>query len=182
MKGEAVEPTQYETVVMTQIGHGSAGRGADSVRVTTVLGERDGTVGIAWATAVATPSLGHSPFVVTAKPNLPVVPVTLLVPAVGVSDQRHADLTLGAAQAGVAAAVLDLQMDDPDGDHCLIVSVWVDPKAEAEEVIFAHTRDATMSALKQGAAGGPWHPNLVAVETPENEYFRRPGGPTVLGA
>ena len=168
-----MEATHDDAMVSTQIGDGSAGSGADAVRVTTVLGERDGPVGIAWATALASPSAGHSPFVVTAKPNLPVIPVTLLVPAVGISDQRHADLTFGAAQAGVAAAVLDLQMDDPEGDHCLIVSVWVDAKAEAEEVIFAHTRDATMAALKQGAAGGPWHPNLVAVETPENPHFRR---------
>ncbi len=168
-----METTRDEAMVSMQIGDGSAGTGADAVRVTTVLGEREGPVGTAWASALATPSIGHSPFVVTAKPNLPVVPVTLLVPAVGISDQRHADLTLGAAQAGVAAAVLDLQMDDPAGDHCLIVSVSVDAKAEAEEVIFAHTRDATMAALKQGAAGGPWHPNLVAVETPENPHFRR---------
>lgn len=159
----------------TQIGEGSAGGGAEAIRVTTVLGEREGPVGTAWATAVATPSLGHSPFVVVAKPNLPVVPITLLVPAVGVNDRRHADLTMGAAQAGVAAAVLDLQMDDPDGDHCLIVSVWVDPSAESEERVFEHTRDATISSLKQGAAGGPWHPNLTAVKTPENPYFRRPG-------
>lgn len=157
----------------TQIGEGSAGTGDDAVRVATVLGDRDGPVGTAWATALATPSLGHSPFVVVAKPNLPVVPVTLLVPAVGVSDQSHANLTMGAAQAGVAAAVLDLQMDDPEGDHCLIVSVWVDPRASSEERVFANTRDAAMASLKQGAAGGPWHPYLTAVETPENEYFRR---------
>lgn len=160
----------------TQIGDGSAGSGADSVRVATVLGDRDGPVGTAWASAIATPSLGHSPFVVVAKPNLPVVPVTLLVPAVGVNDQRHAQLTFGAAQAGVASAVLDLKMDDPEGDHCLIVSVWVDPKAASEEAIFLNTHDATVLALKQGAAGGPWHPNLVAVDTPENPYFRRAGG------
>lgn len=166
--------------MVTQIGEGSAGDGVDRVRVATVLGDRDGPVGTAWATAIATPSLGHSPFVVVAKPNLPVVPVTLLVPAVGVNDQGHADLTFGAAQAGVAAAVLDLKMDDPDGDHCLIVSVWVEARAESEETVFANTRDATMSALKQGAAGGPWHPNLVAVDTPENQYFRQPRGMTGL--
>ncbi len=157
----------------TQIGEGSAGHGVDGVRVTTVLGEREGPVGSAWATAIATPTLGHSPFVVVAKPNLPVVPVTLLVPAIGISDQRHADLTLGAGQAGVAAAVLDLQMDDPDGDHCLIVSVWIGPDAEDEEAVFANTRDAAIAALKQGAAGGPWHPYLTAVETPENPHFRQ---------
>jgi 5,6,7,8-tetrahydromethanopterin hydro-lyase len=159
--------------VATQIGEGSAGDGSEGVRVATVLGEREGPIGTAWATALATPSLGHSPFVVVAKPNLPVVPVTLLVPAVGISDRRHADLTLGAAQAGVAAAVLDLQMDDPDGDHCLLVSVWIDPTADSEEAVFENTRDATMAALKQGAAGGPWHPYLTAVETPENPHFRR---------
>ncbi len=128
--------------MITQIGEGSAGDGVDGVRVATVLGDRDGPVGTAWATALATPSFGHSPFVVVAKPNLPVVPVTLLVPAVGIADQRHADLTMGAAQAGVAAAVLDLQMDDPEGDHCLIVSVWVEPGASDETAVFEHTRDA----------------------------------------
>lgn len=157
---------------MTQIGASSAGTGAEAVRVTTVLGDRNGPVGTAWATAIATPTMGHSPFVVVAKPDLPVVPPTLLVPAIGVSQQRHAVLTLGAAQAGVAAAVLDLRMDDPDSDHCLIVSVWIDAEAEDEELVFAHIRDATMAALKQGAAGGPWHGHLTEVETPENEHFR----------
>lgn len=158
----------------TQIGEGSAGSGIEAVRVATVLGDREGPVGTAWSTAIATPSLGHSPFVVVAKPNLPVVPLTLLVPAVGVSDQRHAELTHGAAQAGVAAAVLDLQMDDPDSEHCLIASVWVDPQADDEEAVYENTRDATKAALKLGAAGGPWHPNLTAVDEPENPNFRRP--------
>ena len=158
----------------TQIGEGSAGTGAERVRLATVLGDRDGPVGTAWATAIATPSVGHSPFVVVAKPNLPVVPMTLLVPAIGVGDQRHAELTMGAAQAGVAAAVLDLQMDDPEGDHCLIVSVWVDPTADSEDLVFENTRDACIHSLREGAAGGPWHPNLTAVETPENDNFRQP--------
>lgn len=157
---------------MTQIGASSAGEGAEAIRVTTVLGDREGPVGTAWATALATPTMGHSPFVVVAKPDLPVVPLTLLVPAIGVSQQRHADLTLGAAQAGVAAAVLDLQMDDPDGEHCLIVSVWVDADAVDEELVFEYTRDAMIAALKQGAAGGPWHGHLTEIEGPENEHFR----------
>jgi 5,6,7,8-tetrahydromethanopterin hydro-lyase len=160
--------------VTPQIGSGSAGSGAEAVRVSTVLGDRDGPVGTAWTSAIASPSMGHSPFVVEAKPNLPVVPFTLLVPAVAVSDQRHAELTMGAAHAGVAAAVLDLRMDDPDGELCLIASVWIDPQADDEEAVFDNSRDATIGALKLGAAGGPWHPNLAAVEVPENEHFRSP--------
>lgn len=159
-----------------QFGHGSAGDGEDEVRVSTVLGDRDGPVGAAWTTALATPSMGHSPFVVVAKPGLPVVPLTLLVPAVGVVAQRHAELTMGAAQAGMAAAVLDLKMDDPDGDHCLIASVWLGAHAADEEAVFANTRDAAIAALKLGAAGGPWHGHLTEVEAPENPNFRRGRG------
>lgn len=157
-----------------QIGQGSAGDGVNAVRVTTVLGDRDGPVGAAWTTSLATPSMGHSPFVVIARPNLPVVPLTLLVPAVGVVAQHHAELTMGAAQAGVAAAVLDLKMDDPDGVHCLIASVWLGAHADDEESVFRNTHDAAVTALKVGAAGGPWHGHLADVEVPENPNFRRP--------
>lgn len=156
-----------------QIGAGSAGEGVDVVQVTTVLGERDGPVGTAWATAIATPTVGHSPFVVVAKPNLPVVPLTLLVPAVDVVSQVHAQLTMGAAQAGVASAVLDLRMDDPEGTLCLITSVWVGPEAADEEAVFRNTHDAMVAALKIGAGGGPWHGHLAEVEVPENLNFRR---------
>lgn len=156
-----------------QIGAGSAGEGVDVVQVTTVLGERDGPVGTAWATAIATPTVGHSPFVVVARPNLPVVPLTLLVPAVDVVSQVHAQLTMGAAQAGVAAAVLDLRMDDPEGTLCLITSVWVGPEAADEEAVFRNTHDAMVAALKIGAGGGPWHGHLAEVEVPENPNFRR---------
>jgi 5,6,7,8-tetrahydromethanopterin hydro-lyase len=162
------------SVAMTpQIGEGSAGEGGNAIRVSTVLGERNGPVGAAWTTSLATPSMGHSPFVVVARPNLPVVPLTLLVPAVGVAAQRHAELTMGAAQAGVAAAVLDLKMDDPDGEHCLIASVWVGPQADDEEAVFDNTRDAALAALKLGAAAGPWHGHLNEIDTPENPNFRR---------
>ena len=158
-----------------QIGEGSAGIDAEAVRVSTVLGDRLGPVGAAWTTSIATPSMGHSAFIVIAKPNLPVIPLTLFVPAVGVTDQRHAELTTGAGQAGVAAAVLDLKIDDVDGELCLIASVSIGPQADDEEAVFENTRDATIAALKLGAAGGPWHGNLAAVEAPENPNFRRPG-------
>jgi 5,6,7,8-tetrahydromethanopterin hydro-lyase len=156
-----------------QIGAASAGEGPEAVQVTTVLGEREGPVGTAWATSIATPSVGHSPFVVVARPNLPVVPRTLFVPAVDVVSQGHAQLTMGAAQAGVAAAVLDLKMDDPDGTKCLIVSVWVGPEASDEEAVFRNTHDATVASLKVGASGGPWHGHLAEVEVPENPNFRQ---------
>lgn len=159
-----------------QIGTGIAGTDAERVQVSTVLGDRDGPVGSAWSSALVSPSIGHSPFVVVARPGLPVVPLTLMVPAVGVADHDHARLTMGAAQAGVAAAVLDLQMDDPDGLMCLVASVWVDPKAVDEDAVYTNTRDAAIDALKQGASGGPWHGHLVEVDGPSNDHYRRTSG------
>lgn len=167
------QPITPQPPTTPQLGEGSAGAGAEVVRVSTVLGDRAGPVGTAWATSIATPSAGHSPFVVVARPNLPVVPFTLFVPAVGVVDQRHAELTMGAGQAGLAAAVLDLRMDDPDGDLCLIASVWIGPQADDEEAVFENTREAAIAALKLGAAGGPWHGHLTEVEVPENPNFRQ---------
>ena len=62
-----------------QLGESFVGNGAEAAHVNTVLGEREGPVGQAWATALATPSAGHAPFVVVLQPGLPVVPFTLFV-------------------------------------------------------------------------------------------------------
>jgi 5,6,7,8-tetrahydromethanopterin hydro-lyase len=159
--------------VIPQIGTGSAGEAPNRVRVDTVLGDREGAVGAAWTTALATPSAGRSPFVVLARPNLPVVPLTLFVPSAAIGSHAHLDLTRGAAHAGVAAAVLDLRMDDPDAELCLIAAVWVEPEATSADVVFQAAHDATVHALKMGAGGGPWHGHLLEVELPENDHFRR---------
>ena len=62
-----------------QLGEGFAGDGPNAAHVNTMLGPKDGPVGAAWATALATPRAGHTPFVVVVKPNVPVKPMTLFV-------------------------------------------------------------------------------------------------------
>ena len=61
------------------VGEGFAGDGVNAAHINTMLGPKDGPVGIAWATALATPRAGHIPFVVVLAPNLPVKPTTLFV-------------------------------------------------------------------------------------------------------
>jgi 5,6,7,8-tetrahydromethanopterin hydro-lyase len=158
---------------LPQYGEGFAGEGPDAAHVNTVLGRRDGPVGTAWATALASPSTGHVPFVVVARPNLPVVPFTLFVNKAAIAGDRHGTLTWGAAQAGVAAGVLDASIDDPAGELCLIAAVWVDPEAADEEAVFANNRAATAAALAMGAAGGPDRAALTALDTPANPFFSR---------
>ena len=57
------------------IGESFIGEGAEAAHVNTIFGERSGPVGAAWATALATPSAGHTPFVAVVVPGLPVAPV-----------------------------------------------------------------------------------------------------------
>ena len=146
----------------------------------TVLGRKGGPVETAWATALATPRQGHIPFVAVLRPNLPVKPATLFVNKADIRGDRHAALTWGAAQAGVAQGVLDAVADGtvPVGevdDLMLIAAVWVDWAAEDEEEIYSGNVRATRDALAAGAEGRPGIEELLALRAdPENPFFRRP--------
>jgi 5,6,7,8-tetrahydromethanopterin hydro-lyase len=149
-------------VIGIQIGEGVEGGGAAAARVNTVLGDRNGPVGAAWAQALATPAQGHAPFVVVARPGLMVKPPTLFVNSATLASEDHAALTWGAAQAGVAAGVLEsvatgvIPPDVADAT-VLLASVWVDPGASSlhQDAIFANNRVATIAALANGAVDRP---------------------------
>ena len=140
---------------MPQYGEGYAGDGANAAHVNTVLGPRDGAVGQAWATGLATPSAGHARFVVVRAPNDPVVPYTLFVNKATIDGERHAALTWEAAQAGVAEgvdrAVADGTVRGDLRTLALIAAVWVDPAADDHDQVRLANADATHAALVQGA-------------------------------
>jgi 5,6,7,8-tetrahydromethanopterin hydro-lyase len=147
--------------------------------VNTVLGRKGGPVETAWATALATPRPGHVPFVVVLRPNLPVKPLTLFVNKADVRGDRHAALTWGAAQAGVARGVLEAVADDvvPAGEVdelLLVAAVWVDWAAEDEEQVYTGNVEATRSALAASAEGRSAIEELLELRAePENPFFRR---------
>ncbi len=88
-----------------QIGESFIGSGQNAAHVNTVLGERDGPVGTAWASALASPSAGFAPFVAVGRPGVAITPPTLFVNKAAITGSTHGDLTWGAAQAGVATGV-----------------------------------------------------------------------------
>lgn len=145
----------------------------------TVLGNRDGPVGTAWATALATPRAGHASFVVVARPNMPVKPPTLFVNKAEIRGDQHGHLHWGAAQAAVARGVLEAVADGtiPPGEVenlALIAAVWVDWVASDEEEVYANNVEATRAALSSAAEGRPRLEDLLAIrELPENPFFRR---------
>jgi 5,6,7,8-tetrahydromethanopterin hydro-lyase len=163
-----------------QLGESFVGEGADAAHVNTVLGLRDGPVGTAWATALATPSAGHAPFVAVLEPGVPVKPFTLFVNKAAIVDDAHGGLTWGAAQAGVARgvahAVRDGVVDRELVDVlALIVAVWVNPDARDEQAVFANNATATLQALRAGADRSPDLDDvLAAADSPANPYFEGP--------
>ena len=160
------------------IGEGFVGAGVDAAHVNTVLGPREGPVGVAWATALATPRQGHVPFVAVLQPGLAVLPMTLFVNKAPIGAGRHGDLTWGAAQAGVAGGVADAVAESviergAVGDLVLIAAVWVNPGAADEEAVYANNRAATLTALRNGAAGRPDLDEVLAArDEPSNPFFR----------
>jgi 5,6,7,8-tetrahydromethanopterin hydro-lyase len=144
-----------------------------------VLGPRDGPVGIAWATALATPRAGHASFVVVARPNMPVKPPTLFVNKAEIRGEEHGFLHWGAAQAAVARGVLEsvaegtIPAEEVEG-LALIAAVWVDWAASDEEEVYANNVEATRAALASAAERRPRLEELLAIASePANPFFRR---------
>ena len=161
------------------MGEGFAGGGPSAAHVNTVLGRKGGPVETAWATALATPRQGHIPFVAVLRPNMPVKPATLFVNKADIRSDRHAELTWGAAQAGVAQGVLEAVAEGtiPAGEVenlVLIAAVWVDWAADDEEAIYSGNVEATRGALAAGAEGRPAIEELLGLRgEPANPFFRR---------
>lgn len=160
-----------------QIGESFVGEGVNAAHVNTVLGHRDGPAGTAWATALATPSAGHVPFVAVLRPSLPVKPMTLLVTKAAPAGDEHGLLIWGPAQAGVAAGVADAvaggSIPEPDtSTHVLIAAVWVNPGADDADAVYRNNREATRTALANGAKDLPTiDAVLAAKDSPSNPFY-----------
>jgi 5,6,7,8-tetrahydromethanopterin hydro-lyase len=164
------------------IGESYIGEGAEAAHVNTVFGDRSGPVGVAWATALASPSAGHAPFVAVVIPGLPVKPMTLFVNKAPIAGDEHGILTWGAAQAGVAGGVADAVsegiLSEADADQNLIIAaVWVNPAARDAEKVYANNRTATREALRAGVAGLPQMAEVLAARhRPFNPFYSAPSG------
>ena len=161
-----------------QIGEAFVGEGPEAAHVNTVLGHRVGPTGTAWASALATPTVGHVPFVAVVRPGVPVQPMTLFVNKATIESDEHGRITWGAAQAGVAAGIADAVADGfvpatEIAEFCLIAAVWVDPAARDAEAVYRNNRHAARDAIVAGVRQTPdLRTVLDARAEPWNPYFR----------
>jgi 5,6,7,8-tetrahydromethanopterin hydro-lyase len=163
---------------MIEIGEAFVGEAAEAAHLNTVLGPRDGPIGTAWATALATPSAGHAPYLVVLRPGLPVKPLTLFVNKAAIAGDDHARLTWGPAQAGVAGGVADavaegIVRSSRVDELVLIAAVWVSPAARDADAVYRNNRSATRAALAAGRDRAPAVADVMAARAePWNPFYR----------
>lgn len=160
-----------------QLGESFIAPGPEAAHVNTVLGPRDGAVGTAWATALASPTRGHQPFVAILHPGLPVKPMTLFVNKATIEHDDHGLLHWGPAQAGIAAGVADavaggvIPADSADS-LALIAAVWVNPQAKDADQVYRNNRLAVHTALSAGARGLPSLDDVLGARArPHNPFY-----------
>jgi 5,6,7,8-tetrahydromethanopterin hydro-lyase len=165
------------TELALQIGESFIGTGANAAHINTVFGNREGPAGVAWATALATPSQGHVPFVAVLKPSLPTKPITLFVTKAAPASDNHGLMIWGAAQAGVASGVADAVAEgfiarEHLDNSCIITAVWVNPDANDADEVYRNNRLATKNALANGSKNLPSIEEVLENRAlPHNPYY-----------
>ena len=170
-----------EFAARSLIGESFVGDGVNAAHVNVVIGRKGGPVETAWTTALATPRMGHTPFVAVVRPGMPVLPFTLFVNKAAMGGDSHVNLTFGAAQAGIASGVAGAVADGivPAGEVrglLCIAAVWVNPEADDERGVFENNRRSVKEAIRAAVEGTPSVEDVLALaDSPSNPFFGGPG-------
>ena len=143
-----------------KVGESLVGDRPELAHIDLLIGKKDGPVGNAYAQALTNPEEGREGLQVILEPNMQVKPPTIMIPTVKPISLRHASLTYGPAQAGIAKAVMQCVKDgilpkEATDDIVLIVNVFVHPSASARKRIFINNYKATRNAIRKAMEGLP---------------------------
>src|SRR5881628_489619 len=89
------------------VGEALVGEGNEVANIDLLIGSKDGPVGVAFASALASQQKGHSNLLAVLEPNLLVKPATVLITKVTIKGAKQAVQMFGPAQYAVAKAVAD---------------------------------------------------------------------------
>lgn len=160
------------------IGESFVGEGANAAHTNVVIGRKGGPVETAWATALATPSAGHVPFMTVVRPSVPVKPMTLFVAKAAAEGELHQRATWGSAQAGLAQGVSDavgaglIPADEAD-DLLIIAAMWINPAVDDLNESFRNQRAAAHDAIRAAVTGTPTVSDIQAAaeQGPTNPFY-----------
>ncbi len=142
------------------VGEALIGEAPNLAHLDLVIGSKDGPIGVSFANAISSPSMGHGGLLACIRPNLVPKPYTLIIPKVTVAKMEDANKIFGPAQAAVAKGIADaveegiIPMNKLD-DWLVIVSVFIHPEASDYRKIYQYNYGAVKLALTRALKSYP---------------------------
>lgn len=142
------------------IGEALCGEGAEIAHIDLLIGDKSGPVGVAFANALSTQSMGHSNLLAVLEPNLAVKPATVMITKVTIKGARQAVQMFGPAQFAVAKAVADSVAEgvipkDQAESLVIVCGVFIHWEAKDDKKIYQYNYDATKLSIARAMKGEP---------------------------
>ncbi|WP_248761116.1 formaldehyde-activating enzyme [Pseudarthrobacter sp. SSS035] len=143
-----------------RLAQGWGGEAPNGIHVNVLLARRGSPTAASITTAFTSPAPGFTPILASLGPDQKSY-VTLNPPTVILNKSKpdtdfQETLIFGAAQVGIAQGVLDAVADSllaPDQETIVLVSLWIDPKADDETEARKNSRIATGRAVREAILG-----------------------------
>jgi 5,6,7,8-tetrahydromethanopterin hydro-lyase len=159
------------------IGEALVGEGNEIAHIDLLIGDKDGPVGHAFASALARQSKGHSNLLAVLTPNLAVKPATVLITKVSIQGAKQAVQMFGPAQAAVAKAVADqveagIIPKNKAEDLVIVCGVFIHWEAQDDKKIYQYNYEATKMAIANAMHGKPTADEMIAGKEKAVHPFR----------
>jgi 5,6,7,8-tetrahydromethanopterin hydro-lyase len=159
------------------IGEALVGEGNEIAHIDLLIGDKDGPVGHAFASALARQSKGHSNLLAVLTPNLAVKPATVLITKVSIQGAKQAVQMFGPAQSAVAKAVADqveagIIPKNKAEDLVIVCGVFIHWEAQDDKKIYQYNYEATKMAIANAMHGKPTVDEMIAGKEKAVHPFR----------
>ncbi len=149
------------------IGEALVGEGNEVAHIDLLIGSKDGPVGVAFATALANQSKGHSNLLAVVAPNLICKPATILITKFTMEHIDQAVKMFGPAQSAVGRAVADSVaagvIPKGEADNLVIVcGVFIHKAAKDDTKIYDYNYEATKLSIQRAMKNEPKIEEILA--------------------
>jgi len=149
------------------IGEALVGEGNEIAHIDLLIGDKQGPVGAAFASALADQSAGHSNLLAVLEPNLAVKPATVMITKVTIKGAKQAVQMFGPAQFAVAMAVADCVQSgvipkDQAENLVIVCGVFIHWEADDDKKIFEYNYEATKLSIERAMKDEPSVDEMLA--------------------
>ena len=145
-----------------KISQGWGGSKPNGVHVNVFLAKRGSATAAALTGVFTNPSPGFCPIVVVTGEDQAsyqtVLPPTIMLNKIAPTTEFQETLIFGAAQVGIAQAVLDsvaAGLLEATQDTLVYVALWIDGAADSEDAVRVSMRQAVNAAINEAVNGRP---------------------------